>query len=248
MKKKRHLIGIDPSFKTMGVAVWTPEERRLVFKSGKLQHCVSWLFKGIDMKEVIIVCENPNLDSPHYTLWNARPFFVNDQKIKGVTRTIFGFKNVVTSCIRTSLRSAGRGRPDNLPITINHVQSMFASAVRQAQDIGKSKAAAEYVIDIFRDRGVQVVEIAPSERHRADKTSKKNPRSIDMKKWPTKTTRAQFEQYSGLKIGARDSNEHSRDAATLVVKRTIQSVELQGMEQNLKRQTAKNTRKRLKDL
>ena len=245
---KKHLIGIDPSFKTMGVAVWTPETREVKFYSGKLQHCLSWIFKNYNKDEFLVVAENPNLDSPNFTLWQTSPFFINDQKRgKGKPRTIFGIKNVILACIKTQLQRSGFSKLNNLPVTIEHVRSAFSSAVRKAQDVGKSKAAGEFIIDILRERGIGVAEVAPSARHRADKSGPKNPAVMKMKRWPTKATRAQFQEWSGLKIGARDSNEHSRDAATLVVNRTIQNVDLQIMEQSLKRRAEAQERKRLKN-
>lgn len=245
---KRHLIGIDPSFKTMGVAVWTPSEQKLVCYSGKLQHCLNWIYKSYKPDEFVAVVENPNLDSPHYTLWKSTPLFLNDGGYRKKPRTVFGFINVILQYVKTELRRAGSSKLTSLPVSMVHVEIAFRSCMRKAQDVGKNKAAAEFTIDILRERGVTVAEITPSKRHRADKTSAKNPANILHKAFPTKTNRKQFIEYSGINVGPRDTNEHTRDAATLVVKRTVQNVELQAMEQALKRKAQKQTRKRLKNI
>jgi len=247
MSERIHLVGLDPSFKTMGVALWTPSTAQLSFYSGKLQHCIRWIFKSdlFDPKEIICVVENPNMDSPSFKLWAGKYPFAISGSIK--KRTIFGFKNVVTSFAKTEYRRA-LTRPANAPLHIDHVRSAFAQAIKHGQRVGKSQAAAEYTIDILRSSQIPVLEIKPSDRHRADVTSRGNPKDVRLKKCPTKTTRVQFEEYSGIKIGPRESNEHSRDAATLVVNKTIRNIEMKIMTQDLQRERQAKERHKLKNL
>lgn len=104
------------------------------------------------------------------------------------------------------------------------VMATFGRLSTMAQGLGKSKAACDLIISMFRQRNVPVVEIAPSDRHRADKPPKsgKAPLSMQMLSMPTKTTRYQFETITGF-TGV--SSEHSRDASTLVWGKSMQWAE-----------------------
>lgn len=119
-------------------------------------------------------------------------------------RTVFGMWPKVQAEVfkYRSNRSASTG----------DVQSCFLMAMKQAQNVGESKAAAKILISVFRQSGLPVITIAPSDRDRADKDGLK-VQGIHMLSMPTKTTAEQFRQLTGYD---GRSNEHSRDAATLV--------------------------------
>lgn len=118
-------------------------------------------------------------------------------------------------------------------IGIGELKSEYSISMKHAQSVGKNKAAGELFIEIFERQGIPVLEIAPSSRHRADKDLLKyKNQGIKMLAMPTKTTAAQFEQYTGY---SGRSNEHTRDAGTLVFHKTIQWAQTQIMIQQAKR-------------
>jgi len=102
------------------------------------------------------------------------------------------------------------------------LQSVFARVIKRAQDIGKSKASAELILEMFRRQNIAVLEVKPSSRDRADKVKNADVRLMKM---PTKTNAAQFAVYCGFV--PPKSNEHNRDASTLVVGRNIEWAERQ---------------------
>ena len=102
-------------------------------------------------------------------------------------------------------------------VNIVTVQSIFARCMKVAQDIGKSKASAQLLIEMLHRQQIPVLEVKPSSRDRADKVKNADVRFMKM---PTKTNAAQFATYCGFV--PPKSNEHSRDGATLVVGRNIE--------------------------
>lgn len=97
------------------------------------------------------------------------------------------------------------------------VESVFRMGSKQAQNVGESKAAAKVLIKLFERANIPVVTIAPSDRHRADKDSIRVKAGVKALSMPTKTTAKQFEDLTGYN---GRSNEHNRDAATLVYGKT----------------------------
>lgn len=106
---------------------------------------------------------------------------------------------------------------------LKEVQQTFGISMKRAQDIGKSKAAGAFMLTILEAQGVPVIQVAPSKRDRADKVKGADVRFMKM---PTKTTAAQFATLTGY---TGKSNEHARDAGTLVCGRTIEWAERQLM-------------------
>lgn len=124
------------------------------------------------------------------------------------------------------------------------VMATFGRLSTMAQSLGKSKASADLIISLFRQKNVPVITIAPSDRHRADKPPKsgKAPLSAGLFSMPTKTTRYQFETitgYSGM------SSEHARDAATLVWGKSMSWCETMLM-RNLEKKADEAREKKLK--
>ena len=104
------------------------------------------------------------------------------------------------------------------------LQGQFGICMKRAQDIGKSKASAELILEMFRRQSIPVLEVKPSSRDRADKVKNADVRFMKM---PTKTNAAQFAAYCGF--APPKSNEHNRDASTLVVGRNIEWAQRQLM-------------------
>jgi len=113
------------------------------------------------------------------------------------------------------------------------VQSTFSRAMKQAQSVGKNQAAAQEAIKFFDSNGIFNLSIKPSDRQKAlskrrGQTTLKDPRFIKM---PTKTNAKQFQDLTGHK---GRSNEHSRDAATLIYRMTLPQLNMLFKLQNSK--------------
>lgn len=107
----------------------------------------------------------------------------------------------------------------------NSFQSICRTSLKIAQDIGRNKACADLFIQMLQREGAPYITVKPSVRHRADKDKvKQNLFMVKMLTMPTKTNAAQFEFLTGYK---GQSNEHSRDAATLVWDKTQSWVDYQ---------------------
>lgn len=204
------LIGIDPSLTNCGIAIQWPD-KSLELHTADLMGAMGWLgAKGITGR-MIAVIEDPNKNS-----------------------NVFGqFAKVKTAVLRFAGKEMGYQGMKARTATMADVQSEFLMAMKVAQNVGMSKAAAQLIITMMEKAKVPVLTIPPSDRHRADRESlKANFRGVQMLSMPTKTTAEQFKQLTGY-VGR--SNEHNRDAATLIYGRTIVWAETQ-----LKIQKAKN--------
>ena len=94
-------------------------------------------------------------------------------------------------------------------------QAVFGRLAKMAQGVGKCCAAADLLKSLLGEKKVPVVEIRPSDRHRADRPPRNGsqPLAVGLLAMPTKTSAYQFEVITGYK---GRSSGHSRDAATLV--------------------------------
>lgn len=197
---KTHLLGIDPSFVTMGIALYNPATKALTLKTDELLSGIDWINANCKLRDVIAVVENPALDSTTFDMWGLMKDSID--KLSG--RRIF--KN------GAALASSGG--------SIEVVRSQFSICMNYAQKVGQNKAAAKLIITLLRKYGVPVIEIAPSKRDKAyaKKAGAIIRRDVRFLKMPTKTTQGQFKELTGFD---GSSAEHARDAATLVFGRTI---------------------------
>lgn len=198
---KTVLLGIDPSFVTMGICLYNPTTKEMKLRTDEFLSGIDWISANCRLRDVIAVVENPALDSTTFDMWALMKDAI-DNLAKG--RIVF--KN---------------GAALSAPSTaIGEARSQFAVCMNYAQKVGENKAAAKLIITMLRKYGVPVIEIAPSKRDKA--FVKKNGaivrRDVRFLKMPTKTTQSQFEEFTGFK---GSSAEHARDAATLVFGRTI---------------------------
>jgi hypothetical protein len=205
------LVGIDPSLTNCGVAILWPD-KTLELHTADLMAALGWLGSKKITGRMIAVIEDPNKNS-----------------------NVFGqFAKVKTAVLRFAGKEVGQYAMKSRTATLADVQSEFSMAMKVAQNVGMSKAAAQLIISMMEKAGVPVLTIPPSDRHRADRESlKANFRGVQMLSMPTKTTAEQFRQLTGY---AGRSNEHNRDAATLIHGRTIVWAETQ-----LKIQKSKTT-------
>ena len=99
-------------------------------------------------------------------------------------------------------------------VTDGRAMSEVSSILMMAQSLGKSKAACDVILKMFKAKNVPVIEVAPSSRDRANSKRYLNkPLPVGMMVMPTKTTSHQFKTLTGHN---GTSSEHARDATTLV--------------------------------
>lgn len=193
MNKRKILLGIDPSFITMGVAIKDPSKKLHKYKlfTGTMTDCISWLGQNVKMKEVVAIVENPALDSAVFGAWERMR------------------KAIVTGGIGT-------------------IKYEFNMIISRAQKVGENKAAAKLFIKLLADKGVPVIEVAPSARQKAYSKVKGNieRKKVKLLRSPTKTTKEQFYELTG-ENPKEGNTEHSRDAATLLHGKTLKWCELQ---------------------
>lgn len=204
-----YLIGVDPSSQkeNNGLAIWdTHAKKYITIRSMSLLSVIGEVKDFLDSfgvksengkgwTNVVIVVENAELDSPVFGAWKTYRAFLL-AKIKQ-------------------------------PFTFweNAAKTTFRKLMAQAQSIGMLKIACRIIVERLREFGVEVIEVAPSWRDSADQKGKsgkkkgglttKDPRYMIM---PTKTT---HEQFKILTSYSDKTNEHGRDAATLIHNQTL---------------------------
>ena len=119
--------------------------------------------------------------------------------------------------MQSIIRSYKRGNA-----SLKQVKGVYSIATKRSADVGKNRAAAQDIIAMLHHTGALVVQIKPSARNRADRPNR-IARDVVYLNMPTKTNRKQFEALTGYK---GQSNEHSRDAATMVWAKTIKWAEM----------------------
>lgn len=199
MNEITQLIGIDPSVKTAGVAIYEPATNNLKLYSGELNACLSWLDASCDLRKCIAYVENPDLNS-----------------------TTFGSSGLLHSTLK--MYKIGR-ITEAVAILQLHI------LLKRSQHVGKSQASAQVFIQFLKSRNVPVIEVAPAERMRADKPFRSGSKllPVGLLVMPTKTSAHQFKVLTGYK---GSSNEHSRDAATLVWGKSVETAVMKLRKQN----------------
>ncbi len=192
------LIGIDASLVNCGVAM-LDAEGNWSLHTAELLDALAWLRARNIAQRAYIVIEDPNLNAPVFGVWGRAKAMV--LKFAGKTGN-YGIK----------IESA----------TLADIESAWRMGMKQAQNVGESKAAAKILIKIFENQKIPVIRIAPSDRHRADKDGLKT-KGVKMLSMPTKTTAKQFTELTGY---TGRSNEHNRDAGTLIAGRNPKWAEL----------------------
>lgn len=190
------LIGIDPSIKTAGVAIMIAGSQRASLFQGDLLECLWFINKSGVLQRAVVVIEDPNLDSPAFGLWH---------KMK------VAIQGVVSG--RAPLNGTGN----------ESAESFFRRCIKQAQHVGKNMGAAEIFQMTLQNSNVPFVSVAPSSRHRAV-TESGEPRDVRFLNRPTKASAVQLKNWLKWPEQTDWGGEHSRDALTLIVNRTVKEV------------------------
>ena len=201
------LVGIDPSFVTMGAAIYIPGTGEMSLKTGDMHSVIKWINKSVKMSKCIFIVENPALVSNVFSMWGIMKGHVED------------YGTYQAWLARKSMQMPKK-------VTLTEVSSIFARAMKMAQNVGENKAAAKYFLNLI-DGLAPIVEISPTQRDRYDKLKKKLGKNanIDLNslKFPTKTNQTVFNDWTGY---SGRSSEHARDAASLVFGRSIKWAEM----------------------
>lgn len=201
LEKRTTLLGIDPSFINFGVCIYNPSTKDMNMKTGTMTKMVDWIQTQCKVRDCIAIVENPALDKTTFNMWGMMKKTIE----KYITYQVWKVTKI------------GVIPPK---IELSDIQTQFAIAMNFAQKVGENKAAAKHFLSILSDAKVPYIEIAPSKRQKA--FTKKNNKVVRRKvltlTMPTKTTQEQFKELTGYD---KRSNEHCRDAATLVFGRTI---------------------------
>ena len=223
LKEKKYLVGIDPGFNNLGIAIYEPKTNLLELFGGDWFTGVDWLGKSVKLSDCVVVLENPALDSATF-------------KALGVVAPVLKKWG-------NYQKQVGKGTwPIPTIVEWPEVTSMLSRSFMIAGKIGENKAAGKLMKTLLARHRVPTIEIPPSNRHNAEKR-KMDPNLLVM---PTKLNRLQFDKLTGYQ---GRSNEHGRDAATLVWGKSFKWAELQvdiGVQDNAKktRQKSKEKRKR----
>ena len=208
-----YIIGIDPSSQesNTGFAIYDTVKKEFVtirsmnFLSAVnealefLQANCTWeVVEGRKRwKNAFCMVENADLDGPVFGAW---------KRFSGL------------------LRSKWR-MPMNAVMPI--LGSSYKRDLKHAQNIGMVKIASRVLVKGMEDIGLMTYEIAPSWRHSMDGGLKTvgglKTNSVKHLTMPTKTNAKQFKALTGY-IGR--SNEHGRDAATMIYEQTPQKVKM----------------------
>lgn len=186
------LLGVDPSFDTMGGAIWSPDLKKLHLYQGGLDNFFLWLQDNYEVDRIVAVVEDPSQDSPTFGAWETMK-----NKISGIVSS----------------------KPGERLVAWNEAKKHFNTSMKISQNVGENKRAAKRTITILEKMGVPIVTVKPSERRRVDNLKEGEKRlPIQCFTMPTKTSKSQFCDLTGYS-GPSDNN--ARDAATLVYKQTI---------------------------
>lgn len=213
---------IDPSFSTMGAGFYNAETKKILsMKTGDFMKIYKYINQNCKLSEIVMVIENPALNSNVFKMWGLVEDSIRDMVRYMFTGAVLhGFPRQFIARAMTSVNiklRKGQSNTSNLQKTLEDVRSKFSIAMNYAQKVGENKAAAKLMIKMMADKGVPIIEIAPSERKRADKIKMKAGKAkVDWRTvpYPTKMTATDFKELCGYE---GKSSEHSRDAMTMIV-------------------------------
>lgn len=190
LSEKTYLLGLDPSFENFGLCIYNPSDNSIKLHTDDFFGAIDWLGKNVQLKKCVAVLENPALDSA---------VFGGLGICKGVIMQYGHYREKVGK----------KEWPLPPKVEWTEIASQLSIAFRMAQNVGQSKASGQLFAKLLEKHRVPTIQIAPSERDRADKS--KVP--IGMMVMPTKTTQTQFQTLTNF--NGRCS-EHARDACCLV--------------------------------
>jgi hypothetical protein len=204
-----YLLGFDPSFKTMGVAIKHLKTGKLTLYSGTFQQCLNFVNKNCVLFESLAVVENAGMISTVFKVWPMVKGEVDKYADSLAKHHLLKIKETTCSTKKPN---------------ISDVQSQFSIAMKYAQYVGMQKAACDQLIQSLESCKVEVLQVSPAKRTNMKTVRKKAGKgtvNLEAVSLPTKLNANEFYQltkYEG------SSNEHSRDAAILIYDQTAESI------------------------
>lgn len=195
MEKRQLLVGIDLGiWKNTGVALYDPKKKIYIYiKSTDLFEAMD-ICKGLNLVEnleIVVVVENANMDSN---------VFGADQNFMTYLRSWLGRK----------------------PFDFKAILKQIRMVITWGGNVGKNKGAAITFCAKLRELNIPMVEIAPSTRRVAGSSIKigqlEQEIPLNQLPMPTKVKSPAFIKLTGHK---GETNEHGRDAATLLWKKSF---------------------------
>lgn len=190
--KRTILLGIDPSFYTMGVALFDKDKNDLKLFAGTYQECLKWLKYNCKLATVVAVVENPALNSAVFGAWS-------DMK-----KAVVAYKNHhMTIGELASVHAIGLKRAQ-------YVGENKAAAKMIIKSLRNKNVPVLEVSPSDRQKAYKEI--------KKGKKVVKQLLDVRFLNHPTKCNKEQFSDYSGFVI---KGSEHSYDAGTLVVKTSV---------------------------
>lgn len=206
---KRYLIGVDPSFKTMGVAIKDCHVGTMKLYTGIFQDSIDFINKNCNIHNSIAIVENAAMINAVFKVWHMMDKEIDNYAESLAKHHLLKMKS--TNCVSQKKSKEA-------------CRSQFEICIRYGISVGKQMAAAEQTILAFKSVGIEVLEISPSKRSNMKTLRSKAGKAkinLETVELPTKLNAAEFAQLTGY-LGK--SSEHSRDAAILVYNQTVESI------------------------
>lgn len=193
-----YLVGTDPGVSTFSLAVWHCNKKEFVeFHTGTLSSITQLIWdwiknKTYNLAHMGFVVEDPNIDTAFYDGW----------------------KELETQIKMYKFNQA----------KLKDIESVYRKHTKMAQNVGQNKMVAAQFIAWLKMQNLEFLRIAPSSRTKVlkkDATGKEyRLKGVHLKiaTMPTKTNAGEFQLITGHK---GKTNEHQRDAGTLVFDRTL---------------------------
>jgi len=239
--ERKYSIGVDPSFINMGVSIYHLEKKKILLqKTGDFNTMVNWIGRSVDLRECYGIVENPDKDSNIFGMFAMVKDEIEQVMRYQLWRAVkMGLPSKWVSRILTSVKvSKKNASVSSVEKSLFDVQKKFGIAMKIASSVGENRAAAKLIIKMLSEHKVPIVEIAPSKRDRVDRVREKLKKKhgkfaadgLDIKSltMPTKSTAEDFRFLTGY---TERTNEHNRDAGTLVWGKNANWIEMKLKEQ-----------------
>lgn len=186
------LLGIDPSFYTMGCALYDEKKRTLKLFTGTYQECLKWLGQNCKLATVAAIVENPALDSAVFGAWAE------------MKKAIVNYKSNRQSIGElASIHAIGLKKAQYIGENKAAAKMIIASLRRKGVPVLE-------VAPSQRQKAYKEI--------KEGKNVVKKLLDVRFLNHPTKCNKKQFSDYSGFVM---KGTEHAYDAGTLITKTSV---------------------------
>lgn len=146
MNQRKLIIGIKPSFNLFGTAIYNPENKSFVLKTGTMIDQVKWIQTQVKLKECVAIVENPALNYNYLESWPIMKTEIEAMMKYQVNKS----KKIIRQ------------------VTISEIQSSFLVAMELVMCATESKLAAKQIITHLSNANIPVLEVEPIETNKKD--------------------------------------------------------------------------------